>query len=144
MDLNNWLEEKGYSAEDINRIGDHGYTALMRAAKDGEADMVKAILSIPGVDLAQTNDDGNNAIWNGCFADSIEIVSMLIDAGVDMDNINDNGVTALMYTASSGKEPITKLLLEKGADIAIKNLDDFTALDLASTRATVKMLRNAR
>lgn len=144
MQLNQWLNEKGYSPDDINRRGEHGYTALMRAAKDGEEAIVKEILSLPGVDLALKNVDGNNALWNGCFADSIAIVSMLIDKGIDMDNINDNGVTALMYTASSGKEAITRLLIEKGADKSIRNLDDFTAMDLASTRNTVKMLRDAR
>ncbi len=143
MTLESWLEDKGYSQDDINKKGPYGYTALMRAAKDGEVEMVRRILALPGLDLAATNDDGNNAVWNGCFADSEPIVSMLIEAGVDVDNINDNGVTALMYTASSGKEPITKLLIEKGADITIKNLDDFTALDLASTRNTVMMLRKA-
>lgn len=143
MELNQWLDEKGYALNEINRQGEHGYTALMRAAKDGEVAIVRELLSLPGIDLSLTNVDGNNVLWNGCFADSIEIVSMLLDAGVALDNINDNGVTALMYTASSGKEVMTRLLIDKGADVTIRNLDDFSALDLASTIAIVRMLKAA-
>ncbi len=141
MELEKWMESKGYLMEDINFQGEHGYTALMRAAKDGEEAIVRQILTLDGLDLNITNVDGNNALWNGCFADSEPIVRMLIDAGIDIDGINDNGVTALMYTASAGKEAMTRMLLEAGADRTIANVDGFTALDLASTRTIVKMLR---
>lgn len=141
MTLERWMEANGYLIEDINYQGEHGYTALMRAAKEGEVEIVKAILVRDGVDVNLANVDGNNVLWNGCFSGSAEIVEMLIAAGADLDNINDNGVTALMYTASSGKESMTKMLLDAGADRTIKNVDDFTALDLASTRNIVKMLR---
>jgi len=141
MELKEWMESKGYLMEDINHQGEYGYTALMRAAKDGEEEIVRAILGQDGLDLNITNVDGNNALWNGCFADSEAIVKMLIDAGIDIDGINDNGVTALMYTASAGKEAMTRMLLEAGADRTIRNVDGFTALDLASTRTIVKMLR---
>lgn len=141
MELETWMEAKDYLMEDINHQGEHGYTALMRAAKDGETDIVRQILAQDGLDLNLTNVDGNNALWNGCFADSEAIVKMLIEAGIDIDGVNDNGVTALMYTASSGKGTMTRMLLDAGADRTIKNLDGFTALDLAATRAIVKMLR---
>ena len=141
MELREWMESKGYLMEDINYQGDYGYTALMRAAKDGEEAIVREILKQDGLDLNITNVDGNNALWNGCFADSEAIVKMLIDAGIAIDAVNDNGVTALMYTASAGKEAMTRMLLEAGADRSIQNVDGFSALDLASTRTIVKMLR---
>ena len=143
MNLKTWMKHHGYDLADINRRGEHDYTALMRAAKDGEADIVAELLKVEGIDLNLRNVDGNNALWNACFANSHAIAEMLIAAGIAIDCVNDNGVTALMYTASSGREALTQLLIEAGADTTIRNLDDFTALDLASTYRTVKMLRAA-
>ena len=60
-----------------------------------------------------------------------------------MDNVNVNGVTPLMYAASSGKETMVAMLLDAGADPALKNPDDFTALELAATPKIFKMLRKA-
>ena len=68
-------------------------------------------------------------------------MELLINAGIDLDNQNDNGVTVLMYAASSGKTDAVKLLLEKGANPHLRNLDDFRAIEFASTVEILKLLR---
>ena len=71
------------------------------------------------------------------------VLLTLLAAGCDVDNANVNGVTSLMYAASSGKEQMVAMLLEAGADPALKNPDDFTALELAATPAIFRLLRRA-
>ncbi len=139
-ELLSWLEANHYKADDLDFQGGHGNTALMKASREGRADLVKELIDA-GAALERQNIDGNTALWLACFSQNLECAKLLIDAGIFLDTQNVNGVTPLMYIASSGKEALVKLLLEHGADKSITNDDDFTALDLACTRNIVKMLR---
>ena len=62
---------------------------------------------------------------------------------IKIDLQNGNGATCLMYVASNSKPDLVKLLLENGANPALKNFDDFSALDLAASLACLKLLRKA-
>jgi uncharacterized protein len=48
----------------------------------------------------------------------------------------------LIFAASSGRETVVEQLLAAGADPHLTTHDDFTALDLASTRKILKLLAN--
>lgn len=137
-----WLYANNYSIKELNAQGNYGNTALMKAAREGRADLVKELLEF-GVDIAIKNVDGNTALWLSCFSNNLECARLLIEAGIELDTQNVNGVTSLMYTASSGKEEFVSLLVENGANTKTTNDDDFTALDLACTRDIIKILRNA-
>ena len=50
--------------------------------------------------------------------------------------------TALIAAAWKGHEGCVRLLMEAGADSSIKEIDDNTALDLASTEAIKAILRS--
>lgn len=135
-----WLQENNYNLSDINKVGQYGNSALMKAVREGNSDVTAEILSLTP-DLEIKNIDGNTALWNACFGQDYKCVELLVDAGINLDTTNDNGVTALMYCASAGKEDMVKLLLEFGADKEVKNLDDFKAIDLAATPKIYKMLK---
>lgn len=135
-----WLEENDYNSNDINKVGKHGNSALMKAAREARADIVKEILDTKP-DLEIANIDGNTALWNGCFGQDYRCVELLVKAGINLDKMNDNGVTALMYSASAGKEDMVKLLLDFGANKELENLDAFKAIDLACTSKIVKLLK---
>jgi Ankyrin repeat. len=84
---------------------------------------------------------GNNALWAACYADNSDCIDALIQAGVDINHQNSaSGATALIFAASSGREKVVEQLLAAGADPDLKSHDDFTALDLASTRKILKLL----
>lgn len=138
-----WLQQKGYSSENLDERVDFGGTALIVASREGSIEIVKDLLA-NGVNLNLKNNDGNNALWFACFKNNLSLMELLIDAGIDLDNQNDNGVSVLMYAASSGKTDAVKLLLEKGANPNLRNLDDFRAIDFASTIEILKMLRGLR
>lgn len=121
---------------------DRRFTPLMRACKEGREDIVDELLAL-GVDIAVTNADGCNALWLACYHGSQAIIGKLIAAGIDIDLQNGNGATCLMYVASNSKPDLVRLLLEKGANPALKNFDDFSALDLAASLPCLKLLRQA-
>ncbi|RXJ68550.1 hypothetical protein CRV08_06895 [Halarcobacter ebronensis] len=140
--LKEWLRNNEYDINDLNKQGKHGNSAVMKAAREGNIEIVKALIG-KGVNLDLKNVDGNSALWNACFASSYDCFYALIDAQIDVNSKNDNAVTALMYCASAGKEDFVKLLLENGADVSLENLDGFKAIDLAVTPKIYKMLKSA-
>jgi len=135
-----WLVSNNYDANDLNLVGKYGNSALMKAVREGNASITQELIEA-GVDLELKNIDGNTAIWNACFGGDFTCVELLVKAGIELNSQNDNGVTALMYCASSGKEAMTRLLLAFHADTSLANLDDFKAIDLASTPTIYKMLK---
>ena len=135
-----WLQQKGYNVANLDERVDNGGTALIVASREGAIDIVQDLLA-NGVNINLKNNDGNNALWFACFGNNLNLMELLINAGIDLDNQNDNGVTVLMYAASSGKTDAVKLLLEKGANHHLKNLDDFRAIEFASTVEILNILR---
>lgn len=141
--LQHWLQQHGFSRDDINAVGPSGLTPLMRAARQGEADRVRELLQ-KGARLETRNADGNNALWFACVGEHLDMIDVLVKRGIDIDNQNDNGATCLMYASSTGKETVLKALLVNGANTALSSLDDFTALDVAATIGCLRMLRPSR
>ena len=135
-----WLRKKGYSAENLDRQGDNGATALILASREGAIDIVRDLLG-NGVNINLTNNDGNNALWFACFGNYLNLMRLLINSGINLDNQNDNGVTILMYAASSGKVEAVQILLSAGANSNLRNLDDFRAIEFSSTVEIFNLLR---
>ena len=138
-----FLAEHNFQPGNINAPqADGRFTPLMRAAKLGRLDIVDELLLL-GVELNALNADGCNALWLACYNGGQPLIQRLIDAGINIDQQNGNGATCLMYVASNSKPDLVKLLLENGANPALKNFDDFSALDLAASLACLKLLRKA-
>jgi ankyrin repeat protein len=136
-----WLIEQGLTPDNINQRFDNGMTALMQACRFAMANIAKILIQA-GAEINLTNNDGNNALWLACFSGDTTTIGVLIENGVAIDNCNVTGATALIYASSAGKSDIVKQLLEAGADPYIRTQDDFTALDLAASPQTYKLLRN--
>ncbi len=136
-----FLADWQYPAGELNARGAHGLTPLMRAALQGERALVQELLAL-GVDLHARNDDGNTALWLACVSRDAGLVQDLIEAGIELDNRNDAGATALMYTASSDRPELLERLLAAGADPQVRNFDDLRAVELAASKACLKLLRH--
>ncbi len=139
--LRAWLAEQGFPSENIHSTIAGETTPLMRACRLADAAIVAELL-VSGAQLDARNSDGNQALWFACFSGSLEIMDLLIATGIDINNQNDNGATCLMYAASSGKDEIVAKLLQAGVDTGVKTLDDYTALDMAASLTSLKLLRN--
>ncbi len=137
-----WLIANDYSIQDLNQPGENGDTALMKATREGVYAVVKELIDA-GAEINAKNNDSNNALWFACFGNHYDLINLLVDAKIDINNQNDNGATVLMYAASSGKAEVVKLLLQYHPNLDLKNLDDYRAIDFASTTEVLRILKNA-
>ncbi|MCG8535326.1 MAG: ankyrin repeat domain-containing protein [Pseudomonadales bacterium] len=136
-----WLSDQGYDCSDLERRSYNGETALMFAARQGKTEFVVDLID-RGAQLDARNNDGNSALWLACYANNKHSLAELIRAGAQLNIQNDNGATALIYAASAGRYDMVDMLLAAGANTALTTLDDFSALDVASTSAILKLLKS--
>jgi uncharacterized protein len=142
-----------------------GTTAFLRAARAGDAEMMRLLLKggadpkiATGSDTPQDvnagpqrrNPGGINALMAAAGlgskeedtvgrkktdAQSIEAVQVCLEAGVDINTVDGRGQTALYGAALQGYDEVVKFLLAHGAKADIKDQRGFTALDAAEGKA---------
>ena len=135
-----WLQNNYFSVAQPVLKNSAGIYPLILASQQGRSDVVLFLIQ-QNAALDIIDQYGNNGLWAACYAENSECIDALILAGVDINHQNSaSGATALIFAASSGREAVVEQLLMAGADPDIKTHDDFTALDLASTRKILKLL----
>jgi len=126
-----------------------GSTALMRAAKSGDAAMIKVLLE-GGADARLTQKDGTTALMIAAAArgqrayagtasvgtpatneDALEAVTLLVGTPVNVNAANGNGQTALHNAAARGFDPMVTLLIDKGAQLDAKDRLGRLPIDIA-------------
>jgi rhodanese-related sulfurtransferase len=134
-------QEKNYfSVAEPVLMNSAGIYPLILASQQGRSDVVNFLIEQNAV-LDVVDHYGNNALWAACYAESIDCIEALIISGIKVNHQNSaSGATALIFAASSGRETVVERLLAAGADPTLKTHDDFTALDLASTRKILNLL----
>ena len=135
-----WLQNNYFSIAQPVLMNNDGVYPLILASQQGRSDVVRFLLE-QNAELDVIDQYGNNALWAACYAENSDCIDVLIQAGIDINHQNSaSGATALIFAASSSREMIVEQLLAAGADPDLKTHDDFTALDLASTRKILKLL----
>lgn len=138
--LEAWLKTHDFVVDELNRRYKNGDTPLIVAAREGNEEIVKALLEAKA-DVNVLNEDFNGAFWFACRGGFAHIAALLLDAWANIDNQNANGATALILAASVGNEELVKLLLGRGANKNLSTLDGFNAMESASTPAIMKLLK---
>jgi ankyrin repeat protein len=139
-EIRNWLQNNYFSVAQPVLKNNADIYPLILASQQGRSDVVQFLIERNAV-LDAIDEYGNNALWAACYAESCDCIDALIHAGIDINHQNSaSGATALMFAASSGRENVVEQLLAANADPDLKSHDDFTALDLASTRKILKIL----
>ncbi|MDP3332672.1 MAG: ankyrin repeat domain-containing protein [Methylococcaceae bacterium] len=139
-EIRDWLQNNYFSVAQPVVINNDGIYPLILASQQGRRDVIEFLLE-QHAELDVFDQYGNNALWAACYADNSDCIKALIQAGININHQNSaSGATALMFAASSGREQVVEQLLAAGADPTLKSHDDFTALDLASTRKILKLL----
>ena len=135
-----WLQNHYFSVAQPVLKNTAGIYPLILASQQGRSDVLNFLIE-QNAALDVVDEYGNNALWAACYAENSECIEALVDAGVDINHQNSaSGATALIFAASSSRETVVEQLLAAGADPYIKTHDDFTALDLASTRKILKLI----
>jgi ankyrin repeat protein len=126
-----------------------GTTALARAAKSGDARMMKVLLE-GGANPHLTQADlttvamiaasgGGQRVYPGSASvsvpateeDSLAAVKLAAESGIDLDAFNVNGDTAMHRAAARGADSIVTYLAERGARLDTKDRRGRTPLDVA-------------
>jgi len=135
-----WLQNNYFSVAQPVLKNNAGIYPLILASQQGRSDVVSFLIE-QDAEPNVVDHYGNNALWAACYAENSECIDTLICAGVDINHQNSaSGASALIFAASSGREAVVEQLLAAGADPNLKTHDEFTALDLASTRKILKLL----
>lgn len=140
-EIRDWLQNNYFSVAQPALKNNADIYPLILACQQGRSDVVHFLIDRNAA-LDVIDQYGNNALWAACYADNSDCIKALIDAGVNIDHQNSaSGATSLIFAASSGREKVVEQLLAASADPALKTHDDFTALDLASTRKILKLIQ---
>jgi type II secretory pathway predicted ATPase ExeA len=108
-----------------------GWTALMLAARDNQADLMQALLA-RGANVNAKNTMGGTALIMAALNNHPAIVQILLNKGAHINAKNNQGWTALMYATWKGHRSIVETLLNKGADVTLTDKEGWTALMYAT------------
>ena len=115
-------EEVAVGAKD-NR----GTTALMRAALNGHAAAIAALLAAGAEVEAKENDD-TTALMLAAKGGHAAAIAALVAAGAEVEAKDNDGTTALMLAATDGHAAAIAALVAAGAEVEAKMNDGMTAL----------------
>jgi ankyrin repeat protein len=130
---------------------DVGTTPLMRAARAGDAEVMRLLVG-KGADAKLTTKDGNTAFMfaagvgyrdkntKGTEAEALEAVKFAFEHGVDLNQANSRGETALHGAALRGADSIVEFLIAKGAKLDVTTKAGFTPLDVAMGKSILSQL----
>ena len=115
---------------------------LIKAAQNGETDLVELLIDEYGVSTeVKSNDNSTPLLW-AAFCGNEPLLRSLLQRGARLDEADSSGYTPLMWAAKRGHESIVRLLLEKGANTEARNKSGQTAYDLAATYSIKLLLRS--
>jgi uncharacterized protein len=135
--------ERVHNDGDTN-LGD-GATPLMRAAKDADIAVMRALLDA-GADVNARTKVGKTPLMfaasrlsgfrgtpnRGTEQDALAAVALCLDRGATIDAVDQNGQTALHLSVAQAEEGVVRLLAERGADLHARDKQGRTPLDLAT------------
>ena len=105
-----------------------GYTALHRAAADGDEDVLTLLLE-NGADPNAATNYGLTPLHSAIAAVRPAAVRMLLARGANPHQALSHGLTPLHWAAIRGAAPIVEFLLAYGADPAARDANGRTARD---------------
>ena len=121
---------------DINN--EQGRITPLYAALSNQHWHVVRYLASNGANVNFTNEVGRSCLHSACSLGSFEGLDILLEFGAIIDQVDRLGNTCLHYCVMSTMNleetcrlEMTSLLIEKGAKVNIRNIDNFTPLDLA-------------
>jgi ankyrin repeat protein len=89
--------------------------ALLRAAREGNADTVKALLSTQDADVNATDERGSTALIEAARYGHDDVARALLVAGANIKARDKDGQTALMLAVAGGHDDVVRVLKQAGA-----------------------------
>lgn len=124
-------------SKDVGRIArllfriTNSRTAIVEAAKSGDAILVKRLLD-KGAAVDSKDNDGRTPLYRAACHGHEEVAKLLLDRGAAVDLTDYNGESPLLQAARNGHVEVVKLLLDRGADIDLEDRYGWTPLSVAT------------
>jgi ankyrin repeat protein len=116
---------------------ENGYQPLLNAVLYDHGPIVKALLAVPGINIA-IEIDGLNLLMLAAVMNKASCIPVLC-ARFAVDTPDKHGKTPLMRAIAAGHVNAAKALLSNGACITIKDLQGRTAIAHADSRSPADM-----
>lgn len=98
-----------------NNANSAATSPLMVAAREGKADVVRALLSGNDVNVNITDAQGDTPLIEASRFGHDDVVRVLVGRGADLSAKNKDGQTALMLAVRNGHDDVVRILKEAGA-----------------------------
>lgn len=108
--------------EFVNRMDQHGPTALILAAVNGDTTMVR-LLCESGADAGLADATGTSPLWWAAEFKYQDCARILLNFGALVDARNRYGITPLIIAIRGESQEMVQLLLEAGADASDTSFD---------------------
>ena len=118
------------SGADVNAKDKDGWTPLLWAAYNGNAEVISVLLQA-GADVNAKKNNGDTPLLSAVLRENIELISVLLKRGADVNAKDDDGRTPLLSAVLRENIELISILIQAGADLNAKDNDGFTPLDLA-------------
>jgi uncharacterized protein len=99
---------------DVNAINNDGFTPLMVACREGNAEIVESLIG-HNANLNAQYHSGETSLVFASYNGNLRIVKSLIKAGADINLSNNLGATPLSMAKSKNQNEVVKYLKEQGA-----------------------------
>lgn len=88
--------------------------ALFRAVREGNTDMVKSLVSVPGAEVNAKDERDNTPLLEAARFGHEDITRVLIAAGADVKAKDKDGKTALMLAIQGDHDEVVRVLKQAG------------------------------
>lgn len=96
-----------------------GFTPLMIAAQQGNAEMVRLLLDSGADPYMLDRASGDSVLHQACQGGSVEVIQLLIEAGAFVNAVSPTGnhATPLHHALQHGHQACAEVLVRAGADL---------------------------
>jgi hypothetical protein len=111
------------TVDNVDDVDGVNWTALVRAAKNGQVECVKVCLEM-GANVNARDDVGATPLRFASSNGQMGAVRILLDAGATVDAKSNNGWTPLYFAIRCNRVDIARLLIDRGANVSNVKLND--------------------
>lgn len=121
----NNLEFYKYLVEDLKlkpkTTGDNGENVLHNLVKKQDQQEIVAYFLAKGVDVNQTNKEGNTVLMEAAKGTDVEMLKTVLGKTKNINQRNNNGMSALSFAVNNGSADVVSTLITEKADIQVRD-----------------------
>lgn len=117
-------------------------TEMLMAARAGNVDKVKDLITLSSLTLRNKDSEGNGALHYACMNGHVEVVKALVKEGADIQDLNGSGQNALHLTSKHNNMSVLHYLLGlRNIDLSEEDNEMKTPLHYTAVHGNFKALR---